>query len=374
MKERESVITMAKKVLILGNSSLVVFGMRGELIERLVKDGYEVIVSFPTDSIGKEENPSKEYGCTYIETSVDRRGTNVFRDGALLLSYLKLMKKVKPDIVLTYTVKCSIYGGIACRLLKIPYIINITGLGKGLAEGGVKQKILVMLYKLAVKSACVFFQNQSDRQFFINNKIRCEKDDLLPGSGVNLAKYAPLQYPEDRKIVFTYIARVMKTKGIDEFLKAAETIRKENSNVEFHICGYYEDDYKEIVEEAQRKDIIRYHGMVQDVRPYEAISHCIVLPTYHPEGVSNVLLEAAACARPIITTNRPGCADVVDDGINGFLVKERDSQDLIQKMYQFMELPWETRRNMGLAGRIKVEEEFDRQIVVEKYMEKLQKL
>lgn len=374
MKERESVITMAKKVLILGNSSLVVFGMRGELIERLVKDGYEVIVSFPTDSIGKEENPSKEYGCTYIETSVDRRGTNVFRDGALLLSYLKLMKKVKPDIVLTYTVKCSIYGGIACRLLKIPYIINITGLGKGLAEGGVKQKILVMLYKLAVKSACVFFQNQSDRQFFINNKIRCEKDDLLPGSGVNLAKYAPLQYPEDRKIVFTYIARVMKTKGIDEFLKAAETIRKENSNVEFHICGYYEDDYKEIVEEAQRKDIIRYHGMVQDVRPYEAISHCIVLPTYHPEGVSNVLLEAAACARPIITTNRPGCADVVDDGINGFLVKEKDSQDLIQKMYQFMELPWETRRNMGLAGRIKVEEEFDRQIVVEKYMEKLQKL
>lgn len=350
----------------------MVFGMRGELIERLVKDSYEVVVSFPTGSIEKEENPWKEYGCTYIETSIDRRGTNVFRDAALLCSYLNLIKKVKPDVVLTYTVKCSIYGGIACRLLKIPCIINITGLGKGLAEGGSKQKLLIWLYKIAVKSACVFFQNQSDRQFFIDNNIRYEKDDLLPGSGVNLKKYIPLQYPEDDKIVFSYIARVMKTKGIDEFLAAAEAIRGTHTNVEFHICGYYEDNYKEIIEEAQRKGIIQYHGMVQDVRPYEALSHCIVLPTYHPEGISNVLLEAAACARPIITTNRPGCKEVVDDGVNGYLVREKDSQDLIQKMYQFMDLPWDVRKNMGLAGRAKLEKTFDRQIVVEKYMEHIE--
>lgn len=365
---------MVKRVLLLGNSGLVVFGMRGELIQRLVQDGYEVVTSFPDGFLGEGEALSKEYGCTYIGTAIDRRGTNVFRDAALLCSYLKLMKKVKPDMVLTYTVKCSIYGGIACRLLKIPYIVNITGLGKGLAEGGVKQKLLVMLYKTAVKSACVFFQNPSDRQFFIDGRIRCKKDDLLPGSGVNLEKYMPLPYPEDSGIVFTYIARVMKTKGIDEFLKAAETIRAENSNVEFHICGYYEDDYKEIIEEAQQKGIIQYHGMVKDVRPYEGASHCIVLPTYHPEGVSNVLLEAAACARPIITTNRPGCADVVDDGVNGYLIRERDSQDLIQKMRRFMELPWEARRDMGLAGRKKVEKEFDRQIVVEKYMEYIRKV
>jgi galacturonosyltransferase len=210
--------------------------------------------------------------------------------------------------------------------------------------------------------------------FFEDYKIISAKVGLLPGSGVNLEKYQPLPYPEDDKIIFTYIARVMKTKGIDEFLAAAETIKKEYSNVEFHICGYYEDDYKDIIEQAQKQGTIVYHGMVNDVRPYEEISHCIVLPTYHPEGISNVLLEAAACARPIITTNRPGCKEVVDDGINGYLVKEKDSQDLIRKMRQFMELSWEARRDMGLAGRSKVEKEFDRQIVVEKYLEYIQNI
>ena len=356
----------------LGNSGLVIFGMRGELIERLVKDGYDVVTSFPAGFLGEGKALSEQYGCSYAEIEIDRRGTNVVRDAVLLRDYLKLLRKVKPDVVLTYTVKCSIYGGVACRLLKIPYIVNITGLGKGLAEGGIRQKILVMLYKLSVRKAKVFFQNKSDRQFFEDYKIISAKVGLLPGSGVNLEKYQPLPYPEDDKIIFTYIARVMKTKGIDEFLAAAETIKKEYSNVEFHICGYYEDDYKDIIEQAQKQGTIVYHGMVNDVRPYEEISHCIVLPTYHPEGISNVLLEAAACARPIITTNRPGCKEVVDDGINGYLVKEKDSQDLIQKMRQFMDLSWEARRDMGLAGRTKVEKEFDRQIVVEKYLEYIQ--
>lgn len=360
---------MKKRVLILGNSSLVVFGMRGELIQRLVKEGCDVIVSFPSGSIGKEENPYKEYGCTYVETAIDRRGTNLFRDTVLLKNYIKLLKKTKPDVVLTYTVKCSIYGGMACRLMKIPCIVNITGLGKGLAEGGLKQRLLIMLYKVAVKSAaCVFFQNQSDRQFFVDHGIRYQKDGLLPGSGVNLEKYVPIPYPEDEKIVFTYIARVMKAKGIDEFLEAAKAIKQEYPNTEFHICGFYEDDYKDIIEEAQKQGIVTYHGQVSDVRPFEAMSHCIVLPTYHPEGISNVLLEAAACARPIITTNRPGCKEVVDDGITGFLMKEKDSQDLIAKMKTFIAMKNPDREVMGQKARKKVEQEFDRQIVVEAYL------
>lgn len=366
---------MVKRVLVLGNSSLVVFGMRGELIQRLRQEGLEVVVCFPTGSLGKEENLAKEYGCTHIETPVDRRGTNIFRDAALLCNYLKLLKKVKPDVVLSYTVKCNIYGGIACRIMKVPFIANITGLGKGLAEGGFRQKLLIWLYKLGVKSAkCVFFQNRHDRQFFIDHKISHPKDELLPGSGVNLTKFAPMPYPADDKIIFTYIARVMKTKGIDEFLEAAKVIRQENPNAIFQICGFYEDDYKDVVENAQKQGIAHYCGQVLDVRPYDAMSHCIVLPTYHPEGISNVLLEAAACARPIITTNRPGCAEVVDDGVNGFLVKEKDSRDLIEKMRKFMALPWESRRDMGLAGRKKVEKEFDRQIVVRKYLEEIRKL
>lgn len=366
---------MVKRVLILGNSGLVVFGMRGELIQRLVRDGYDVVTSFPAGFLGEGETLAREYGCSYAGIDIDRRGTNILRDGALLRGYIQLMKAVKPDVVLTYTVKCSIYGGMACRMLRIPYIVNITGLGKGLAEGGPRQKLLVMLYKVAVKSAeCVFFQNSSDRQFFADWGIKCGKAELLPGSGVNLDKYRPLPFPENDKVIFTYIARVMKTKGIDEFLEAAETITAENGNVEFHVCGYYEDDYKQIIEGAQAKGIITYHGMVKDVRPYEAASQCIVLPTYHPEGVSNVLLEAAACARPIITTNRPGCAEVVDDGVNGYLMREKDGQDLTQKIRKCLALPWEARRDMGLAGRKKVEKEFDRQIVVEKYVEEIKRL
>lgn len=364
---------MAKRVLILGNSGLVVFGMRGELIQRLIQEGYEVVVSFPNGILGEGEQLSREYGCQYIEVAIDRRGTNIIRDMELLRNYTKLLKKVKPDVVLTFTVKCSIYGGMACRLLKVPYIVNITGLGKGLAEGGLQQKILVTLYKLAVRTAhCVFFQNTQDRQFFIRRRIKYPKDGLLPGSGVNLEKYVPIEYPKDDKIIFTYIARVMKTKGIDEFLEAAKAMKQERSQVEFHVCGFYEDDYKDIIEQAEKQGIVQYHGQVNDIRPFEQISHCIVLPTYHPEGVSNVLLEAAACARPIITTNRPGCAEVVDDGINGYLIREKDSQDLLQKMHKFMELPWEDRQAMGLAGRNKVEREFDRQIVVQKYLEHIQ--
>lgn len=361
---------MVKKVLILGNSGLVVFGMRGELIQRLLQEGYEVIVSFPNGILGEGDKLSREWGCQYKEVEIDRRGTNIVHDAALLRSYLKLLKEVKPDVVLTYTVKCSIYGGIACRMRKIPCIVNITGLGKGLAEGGIRQKILVMLYKLAVKKAeCVFFQNRQDRQFFLDQKIKYQKDDVLPGSGVNLQKYTPIPYPEDTEFVFTYIARVMKTKGIDEFLEAAKQMKSEYSNVQFHICGFYEDDYKDVIEQAEQEGVVHYHGQVQDVRPFEQISHCIVLPTYHPEGVSNVLLEAAACGRPLITTNRPGCADVVDDGVNGYLVREKDAADLTAKMRQFLALTWEERRDMGLAGRAKVEREFDRQIVVQKYME-----
>lgn len=366
---------MVKRVLILGNSGLVVFGMRGELISRLIKDGYDVVVSFPNGLLGEGEQLAKEYGCRHVETLIDRRGTNIFRDLALLQSYTKLIRDVNPDVVLTFTVKCSIYGGMACRRLNVPYIVNITGLGKGLAEGGVQQKLLVMLYKLGVRSAqCVFFQNRQDRQFFVDRHIKYKKDDLLPGSGVNLDKYVPMDYPADDTIVFTYIARVMKTKGIDEFLAAARAIKSEYSNVEFHVCGFYEDDYKDIIERAEAQGVVRYHGQVSDVRPFEQISHCIVLPTYHPEGVSNVLLEAAACARPIITTNRPGCADVVDDGVNGYLIKEKDAEDLTEKMRRFIQLPWETRKEMGLAGRRKVEKEFDRQIVVGKYMEEIRKL
>lgn len=365
-----------KKVLILGNSHLTVFGFRGELIEQLAKDGYEVTVAFPNGPFGNGESTAREYNCNFIEVDINRRGTNPFQDLNLIRKYIKLIKKIKPAVVLAYTVKCDIYGGIACRLLKVPFIPNITGLGKGLAEGNITKKITIMLYKIAIKNAvCVFFQNEQDKQFFIDNKINFTKGIVLPGSGVNLEKFKPLEYPEDdKKIRFTYIARVMKAKGIEEFLAAARTIKEKNYNVEFHVCGYCEEDYENKIKEAEKDNVIVYNGLVKNVIEQEEKSHCIVLPTFHPEGISNVLLEAAASARPIITTNRAGCRETVDDGKTGFLVKERDYVDLVDKMILFIEMNNNERKKMGLEGRKKIEKEFDRKIVVDAYMSEIKKI
>lgn len=360
-----------KKILILGNSHLVVFGFRGELIERLVNEGYDVAVSFPNGPFGEGEEISRQYGVRFIEIYIERRKTNPVQELSLINRYIRMIKEEKPDYVFAYTVKCDTYGGIACRLTHTPFIPNITGIGKGLAEGGIVEKILTWLYRIAIKDAkIVFFQNEYDKLFFIENRIQFKKCKILPGSGVNLQKFRPLDYPKSNPVIFTYVARVMKAKGIEQFLDAARALK---GHAEFHICGYCEEDYKCLIEKEQMAGTVVYHGLVSNIIDYERLSHCIVLPTFHPEGVSNVLLEAAACARPIITTDRPGCREAVSDGVTGFLVKQRDSDDLIKKMKRFLLMSYEDRMHMGLLGRKKIEKEFDRQIVVDAYLKEIQK-
>lgn len=362
-----------KNILILGNSHLVVFKFRGELIDQLISEGHNVTVCFPNGPFGEGEKTAKEYGCQFIENKMERRGTNPFKDLLIIKEYCAVIKKVKPDVVLAYTVKPDVYGGIACRIMNVPFIPNITGLGKGLDEGGVVQKIAILLYKAAIKKAqCVFFQNTSDKAFFDTNKIRYKKGIILPGSGVNLEQFQPLPYPEENEpIRFIYVARVMKAKGIEQFFDAAHEIKKSFHDTEFHICGFCEEDYKDVLEEKVRLGEIIYHGLVDDVKEYEKNCHCIVLPSFHPEGISNVLLEGAACARPLITTDHAGCKETVDDGITGFIVKQRDSSDLIEKMIAFIELPYEKKVSLGSMGRKKIESTFSRQIVVDAYLEEI---
>ena len=341
----------------------------------MVAEGYDVTVCFPNGPFGEGERTSDEYGCSFVEIPIDRRGTNPLNDIKLLRKYKAIIKETKPDVVLAYTVKCDVYGGIACRQLHVPFIPNITGLGKGIDEGGLTGRITLFLYKIGIRKAkCVFFQNTGDKSFFDKSKVRYDNGIILPGSGVNLDKFVPLEYPTDEHVIFTYIARVMKAKGIEQYLDAARFIRKKYSNVEFHICGYCEEDYKDIIKAEEEKGTVVYHGLVDNIIDYERKTHCVVLPTFHPEGISNVLLEAAACARPLITTNRVGCREVVDDNISGYLVKERDSQDLIEKMEKFLTLTNEARKEMGLAGREKVEKEFDRQIVVKEYLKQIERI
>lgn len=369
-------INKKKRILILGNSHLVVFKFRGELIKKLVKEKYDVWVCFPNGPFGEGQQTAEQYGCHFVENHMDRRGTNPFSDFFVMKEYYSLIKEIKPDIVLSYTVKPNIYGGIVCRLLKVPFVPNITGLGKGLDEEGFVQKLTIQLYRYAIKhAACVFFQNNSDKNFFDSKKIRYTKQIVLPGSGVNLQEFQPLPYPTSQNCVkFIYVARVMKAKGIEEFLKAAHIVKEKYQDTEFHICGYCEEDYKAIIKERESLGEIRYHGLVDNIKEYEKFCHCVVLPSFHPEGISNVLLEGAACARPLITTDHVGCKETVEDGKTGFIVKQKDSADLVDKIIQFIKMPNAQRMQMGILGREKMEKEFDRNIVVDAYMQEIDRL
>ncbi len=358
-----------KRVLFLVNGDIVIYNFRLELVERLLKDGYEVWISSP---YGERIEELKKMGCKYVKTDIARHGTNVFVDLKLISHYKKIIKEIKPDIIFGYTIKPNIYGAMAAQKFNVPFVANITGLGTAVENGGIIQKITVMLYKKAFKNIKrVFFQNEENRKFFVDRKIAIDKHAMLPGSGVNLKKFIPLEYPCDDKIRFTFVGRVMKEKGIDQYLEAAKVIREKYPNTEFSVCGFCEAEYKGKLQEYADAGIVIYHGLVKDIREIHKGLHCLVHPSYYPEGLSNALLEACASAKPIITTDRSGCREVIDDGINGFIVNQRDTEDLILKIEKFINLSNEEKREMGLAGRKKVEAEFDRQIVVEKYIEEL---
>ena len=359
-----------RKVLILTNSINGIYNFRRELIEELINKGYNVIISSPRDI---RCSYFKKIGCQLVETSINRRGTNPIADFKLIINYYRLVKKVKPDVVLTYTIKPNIYGGVVCRVLGIPYLTNITGLGTAVENRGFLQYITVFLYRIALKRAkCVFCQNKENLDFMVKNSIIANRYKLVPGSGVNLEYYRLMEYPDDSTIHFLFISRIIKEKGIDQYLEAAKYIKKRYPNTTFHIIGSCEQDYVEKLNDMERKGIIIYHGRQNDIRKFHKISHCTIHPTYYPEGMSNVLLESAACGRPVITTNRSGCKEIVDDGINGYLVKQKDSQDLIKKIEKFISLDNGTRKNMGIAAREKVESGFDRNIVVKAYMQEIE--
>lgn len=357
--------------MILANSDIGLYKFRKELVEELIKE-YKVYFSLPR---GEFTQYFVDIGCIFVEAKFERRGMNPINELKLLNTYKRIVEMTVPDIILSYTIKPNIYGGMIARIKKIPYIVNITGLGTAVENNILLQKLIVVFYRAAFKNAkVIFFQNYENRYFFEKRKIALGKHRLLPGSGVNLNYYQTAVYPDSKTIKFVFAARIMKEKGIDQYLEMAEAIQKKFSNIEFHICGFCEQDYKTKLEEYSERGIIKYHGMVRDMRDIYRQVHCVIHPTYYPEGLSNVLLEASAVGRPIITTNRSGCREVIEDGINGFLVKERDSKDLIKKVEKFISLPDEKKEAMGLAGRKKVEKEFDRNIVIEKYLEVIKEL
>lgn len=361
-----------KKILILANKDITLLYFRKELIEKLVAEKNDVTVCFPkSDKVNEFIN----MGCKFIDIKMDRRGTNPVKDMGIIFNYLKILKETKPDIVLTFTIKPNLYGGFACRIKKIPYIANITGLGTALQNEGLLQKLTIFLYHIAFKKIkCCFMQNEDNMKFFEKHKIADGKRKLLPGSGVNLEKYKLLEYPkESDDLEFLFIGRIMKEKGIDLYIEIAKYIKSKYKNTKFHVIGYCEQDYEGILEDLQKEEIIIYHGKQDDMIPFYKLSCCTIHPTYYPEGMSNVLLESAASGRPVITTDKPGCREIVDEGVTGFIVKPQDIESLKIAVEKFINMPYEEKVNMGLAGRRKVEKEFDRNIVIDAYIKEINK-
>lgn len=357
------------KILFLVNHSITIYNFRLELVQALIKEGHQVIISSPYGN--KIDDLIKE-GCEFENIDISRHGMNPIKECVLIAKYIKLIKKVKPDVVLSYTIKPNIYGGMACSLTKTPYMVNVTGLGTAVENGGIMQKILCLLYKISLRKAHkIFLQNTYNAAFFAEKGLYKEKHQIIPGSGVNLKRFSVIKYPDEKEnIKFLMIARVMKDKGADEYISAAKELKEKYPDIEFHICGLCEEEYKTQLDEIKDKGIIIYHGMVDDVRTIIKDTHCTVLPSYH-EGMPNVLLESAACARPVIATNIPGCCETFDEGVTGFGCEVRSTQSLVDAIEKFLSLSHKDKENMGKAGRIKIEKRFDRQIVVEAYKKEI---
>lgn len=362
---------MKKKILILANNASGLYDFRNELLLRLLKE-YEVHVSLPDE----EDVPElAEEGCIVHHTFLERRGMNPVKDGKLMIQYLKLMRDVQPNAVLTYTIKPNIYGSLCCRLKKIPYIVNITGLGSAFEEDGMLRKLVVFLYKIALKKAsCVFFQNTKNKEVFARFGIKGKKERLVPGSGVNLDRHIFEEYPsENEPVRLIFVGRIMKEKGIDELLYGAEKIKQEFPKVRFQLIGSYEEDYRERVERMERAGIVEFLGYQKDMHSFYKTASATVMPSYH-EGMSNVVLESAATGRPVLASNIPGCREGFDDGITGIGFAPRDKQAFYEAVKRFLNLSYEERKEMGRLARRKIEQEFDRRIVVESYIDEVENI
>jgi galacturonosyltransferase len=355
------------RILIFSNIDAGLVKFRYELIQTLVKK-YSVIVAVPN---GQYINELTKLGTDWVETTVDRRSINPVSNIKYYFKCKKVIDKVKPNIILTYTVKPNIFGGMAAKNKKIPYIATITGLGTGFKR--LTRGLIVYLYKNALsKCANVVFQNEENKDIFIKlSIINKEKVIIVPGSGVNIDHYQFREMPK-APIQFIYAARIMKEKGADELFAAAKRIKQEFPDVCFIVLGWFEENYKLIIDSLEQEAIIKYRGYVDDVAPYIYAAHCVVLPSYH-EGMSNVLLEGAAMGRALITSNIPGCREAVEDGVNGFLCKPKDTESLYICLKRFIHLSHAERQEMGKASRRIIEDRFNRKVVTEKMLQIIDK-
>ncbi len=349
-----------KKICILTNHSYMLWQFRRELILELKKH-HEVVLLMPF--VGHEED-FKALGLRCIRVDVDRRSIDPVKDLKLMNTYRKLLQQEKPDLVITYSIKPNVYGGMVCSQLKIPYFANVQGLGTAF-QSPVLAKIVTILYKTAFRKVRkVFFENEPNARLFRELKILPEsKQKVLAGAGINTGHFAYQPYPQDEKVKFLYLGRIMREKGMDEILCAVDKLHAEGAEFELDLVGFFDDDYKDRVQQLCDRGIARFHGFQAEPRPYYEACGCALIPSHH-EGMSNVILEAAATGRPVITTDIPGCREAVEAGVTGLLVPPKDGEALYRAMKEILRMSLAQRQEMGRLGREKMLAQFRKEKVV----------
>jgi glycosyltransferase involved in cell wall biosynthesis len=365
------------KIALFINTSWNIYNFRMGLIEGLKRDGHEVHAISPTDEYSRY---LIDAGIPHHPVSMDAQGINPIKDFALILRLIKVFSQVKPDLILQFTIKPNIYGSLAAAVLQIPVINNVSGLGAAFQKKNLVHRVASLLYKIAFRvPQKVFFQNEEDQKLFIESKLVSEqKTDLLPGSGINVRKFAPVEYRNNGPFVFLMIARLIMDKGLMEYINAIRIMKARGIDARFQLLGACDSKNERsvnlnTVEHWVEEGLIEYLGTTDDVKSFIAEANCVVLPSYR-EGTPRVLLEAASLCRPIVTTNVPGCRQVVKDKHNGLLCKPKDANSLAEKMEEMTKLPTDQLRQLGINGRKLVETEYDENFVVEKYRNAIKQL
>ncbi|MEW9920351.1 glycosyltransferase family 4 protein [Marimonas sp. MJW-29] len=366
------------RVLISVNAAWNIWNFRRPLIDALIADGHAVTVLAPKD----DTVPKLEaLGCSVRHLEMNVKGLNPLQDSNLLMRLRKHFRDLQPDVILSFTIKNNIFGAIAAKSVGIPFVPNVTGLGTAFLSGGMLETVAVTLYKMAFrKLPIVFFQNADDRDLFVERGlVTAPQARLLPGSGIDLDHFAAAAYPQKEGVpVFLMVARLLRDKGVLEYVDAARLVKSRHPAARFQLLGATDAENRtaidgETVQDWEREGVIEYLGTVEDVRPSVEAAQCVVLPSYR-EGAPRTLIEAAAMARPLIATNVPGCRAVVDAGRTGFLCEVQSGESLASACEAFLALPPEERAAMGRAGRSKMEREYGHSIVVDAYRTVLREL
>jgi len=366
-----------EKIAIVINDAWAAYNFRFNLAKSLKENGYNVIFIAPYD---RKYSSLIEEQFGFFNINIKAKGLNPISDLGTIIALYELYKINKIDIVLNFTIKPNIYSSIVAGILGLKVVSNITGLGTVFIKQTMITSVVKLLYKIAFRfNNKVFFQNNDDIKLFLdNNLIKKEKIDLLPGSGVDLSKFVPVEKRNDSKFKFLLIARLLKDKGILEFIEAVKIIKNKRVDVECQILGAVGVDNKTAISNDELQNwissgLVNYLGTSDNVQDIIANADCIVLPSYR-EGMPRSLLEACAMEKPVIATNVAGCKDIVDDNINGYLCEVRDGSGLAYKMEMMVNLSSEQRLAMGKAGREKIVRKFDEQIVISKYIKTIKEI